>query len=116
MPELNETTRKEILAIRRTLVRTVGQLDEILGRKTQTLPMGKVEEESDDPLDYRRNRESDGPLSERGARVIKRMFEAGLTDEEIAERLKVSDIGVRKRRRRWLDDSELDEGNQGGTE
>ncbi|GEO18652.1 hypothetical protein [Microvirga aerophila] len=60
-----------------------------------------VEGESDDPQTYRNGGPKDR-LSAHGIRVMDRMFAAGYPLNVIADRMKVTVLGVRARRRSWL--------------
>jgi len=88
--------------LRRYLVEAVAWIDDLKNQHARFRPE-KVEEETDDVLEYRKGRIADGPLSETGERVMYRLFAAGFTTEEISQRMKVSLLGVQGRMRKWKD-------------
>jgi uncharacterized protein (DUF2126 family) len=61
----------------------------------------KVPGESDDPLDYRDDRNPNGQLSEVGQQVMLALLKLGLTDEQVSVRMNVTPHGIAQRRRGW---------------
>lgn len=92
--------RAELMELRATLRIALAKINQMLAEEDPGTI--KVGDESDDPLDYRGERDPEGTLNERGVRVMYQLFEAGLTSEQVADRMKVSINGVRNRRRLWL--------------